>query len=592
MPATRNLEHLRLDFRLQWVVVHVLARKFGCPPVVGGSRQHIHCNMYQAVSALAVAAVFALACGCNLENAAPGTRYSSQLWIREFCVPAAGGSSLTVFVRNKYATASTSSSSAAPSSGVGVANRTVLLIAGATYPTSTSLDLALDGVSFADYLALSGYDVWLLDQRGYGRSDRPVEMSMPAADNAPICNTSTVAGDVGAVVDFIMAQRGISSVALLGWSWGTSIMALYASTHASLVNKLVLYAPQWVRPPVAAPVGAYRTVTQVAAMARWLNGVPSYAVAGLIPGDWAAVWWNATVALDPVGASAVPPVVRAPNGIVQDNHDYWGAGIPLYDPAALTMPVLLAHAEWDADLPSWMTAGIWANLTRCANKRWVELAQGTHTVVMEKNRLQLMRAVVAFLDEPNPIALVPQPGPGVPIATTINPSGGGMGAGIAAAGSLSCAGSMPSSSSASGAAGASAAAGTNCDYVAVDFRGAPLTAALTAAQAQLAAANAEASSLRSHAAAATAAAAIFGVAAAIMAGALACMALRGRLGSGFTASMGRSTSTRPLSASRSATPPPVSNPAFGLTSPAGSAAAAASGAAGSTGTVPAVPLSA
>lgn len=545
----------------------------------------MHASRFFSCSA-ALLGLAALASACNMENAAPGSRYSPLLWLREFCVPAAGSSSLTVFVRNKYMTATAAASAPAASSGVGVANRTVLLIAGATYPTSTSLDLALDGLSFADYLALSGYDVWLLDQRGYGRSDRPPEMSAPAADNPPICNTSTVAGDVGAAVDFIMAQRGVSSIALFGWSWGTSIMALYASSHAALVNKLVLYAPQWVRPPVAAPVGAYRTVTQAAAMTRWLNGVPAYAAGGLIPGDWAAVWWNATVALDPVGAAAVPPVVRAPNGIVQDNHDWWGAGIPLYDPAQLTMPVLLAHAEWDADLPSYMTAGLWANLTRATpNKRWVELAQGTHTVVLEKNRMQLMRAVVAFLDEPNPIALVPQPGAGTAAAGMGSVAGMAMGAGIAAAGSASC---------------SAASAGMNadgCGYSAVDFRGAPLTAALTAAQAQLAAANADASSLRSHAAAATAAAAIFGVAAAVMAGTLACLALRGRIcaangngngngggAGGSGSSFGRASSSgsgRPLSGSRSAgsgSPPPVSNPAFGLTSPVGAAAGSGSSA--------------
>src|SRR5690349_13878786 len=55
--------------------------------------------------------------------------------------------------------------------------RTVLYVHGATYPASTSFDLPLDGVSWMDYLAARGYDVWLLDLRGYGRSTRPPEMA-------------------------------------------------------------------------------------------------------------------------------------------------------------------------------------------------------------------------------------------------------------------------------------------------------------------------------------------------------------------------------------------------------------------------------
>jgi hypothetical protein len=34
----------------------------------------------------------------------------------------------------------------------------------------------------------------------------------------------------------------------------------------------------------------------------------------------------------------------------------WSAGKPLYDPADISVPTFLAHAEWDADLPNHMDA--------------------------------------------------------------------------------------------------------------------------------------------------------------------------------------------------------------------------------------------
>ena len=55
--------------------------------------------------------------------------------------------------------------------------RTVLFVHGATYPAHTNFDLKLDGVSWMDYIAARGYDVYLLDVRSYGKSTRPKEMA-------------------------------------------------------------------------------------------------------------------------------------------------------------------------------------------------------------------------------------------------------------------------------------------------------------------------------------------------------------------------------------------------------------------------------
>ena len=82
-----------------------------------------------------------------------------------------------------------------------------------------------------------------------------------------------------------------------------------------------------------------------------------------------------------------------------DGLEYWSAGRPLYDPGLIRVPTFLAHAEWDADLPSYMLYAYFAKLTNAPYKRYVEIGEGTHTVVMEKNRMQLFQAVQQFLDE-------------------------------------------------------------------------------------------------------------------------------------------------------------------------------------------------
>ena len=281
--------------------------------------------------------------------------------------------------------------------------RTLLYVHGATYPSETAFDLTLDGFSWMDYIARHGYDVYLLDLRGYGRSTRPGEMDQPAKDNAPIVKTETAVRDIEAVVEHILQRRGIDKLNLLGWSWGTTTMGSYAAQHPQRVNKLVLYAPVWLRKePLKLPPGplpAYRTVTREAAKQRWLAGVVPEKQQGLIPDGWFEAWADATFATDPWGAQQNPAVLRAPNGVLDDIQNFWAAGKPKYDPAKITAPTLIIHAEWDQDTPAYMSQALFPLLTNAAIKRYIVIGEGTHSVIMEKNRMQLFKETQLFLDK-------------------------------------------------------------------------------------------------------------------------------------------------------------------------------------------------
>lgn len=283
--------------------------------------------------------------------------------------------------------------------------QTVLYVHGATYPSETAFDLKLDGQSWMEYIASRGYDVWLLDLRGYGKSTRPPEMSARPEDNGPIVQGTTAVKDIGTAVDFILQKRNIPRLNLLGWSWGTTLMATYTSQNNNKVERLVLYAPAWIRQTAslvqAGPgkLGAYRMVNREQARERWYTGVAEDKKAALIPPGWFDAWADATFATDPVGAAMTPPVVRAPNGVVQDGADFFGAGKPYYDPSKITVPTLLIHAEWDKDTPPYMAQTLFPLLVNSPGKRYVALPEGTHSIIMERNRMMLFEAVQAFLDE-------------------------------------------------------------------------------------------------------------------------------------------------------------------------------------------------
>lgn len=319
-----------------------------------------------------------------LVGTAAGMARESAIVMEEFTVPSVDPG-IGLYVRNKHPR------------GVKrfAAEKIVLFVHGATYPAETTFDLKLNGLSWMDYIARHGYDVYLVDVRGFGKSTRPREMGQPAEDNAPIVRTDTAVEDVAAAIDFVLQRRGASKLNLMGWSWGTSIVGWYTAQHSDKVNRLALYAPLWIStsPQLVSPdltLGAYRTVTREAARNRWFRDVPEDRKADLIPAGWFDAWAEAIFATDPL---------RVPNGAVQDGRDYWSAGKMLYDPAGIRVPTLLAHAEWDVDLPSYMVYDYFARLTNAPYKRYVQIGEGTHMIMMEKNRMQLFQAVQQFLDE-------------------------------------------------------------------------------------------------------------------------------------------------------------------------------------------------
>lgn len=283
-------------------------------------------------------------------------------------------------------------------------NRIVLFVHGATYPAETAFDFDLPGGSWMEFAARRGFDTYCMDVRGYGRSSRPAAMSFPAREHPPFADTEDAVADISAVVDHILARREVSAIHLVGWSWGTATMATYTVRNPSRVNRLVLTAPLFASgdtPAMSSPVagvGAYRTVEREASRARGVLGIPEGRVEEISPRAWFDRWFDANLALDADGAAQTPPVVRAPNGVVKDVGLYWAQHRSPYDPALLTVPVLLIVGEWDRDTPLFMAYDLFAKITNSPDKRLVVLGEGTHAMVLEKNRMRLITQVQQFLE--------------------------------------------------------------------------------------------------------------------------------------------------------------------------------------------------
>lgn len=281
------------------------------------------------------------------------------------------------------------------------AERVVLFIHGATFPSTAMFDVALPGGSWLNRLAAAGYDVYLLDLHGYGRASRPAAMAEEPAANPPFCHTTDAEGDVANAVAFIRARRQVAHVNLVGWSWGTTLAAGFAARQAEQVGRLVLLGPLW-KIKGNAPVsgsGAYRLATREGTRQRSLHGIPAEQAEHISPASWFDRWWASAQASDPDGGRRNDPGVRAPNGVTADIADIWAQGRATYDPAGIRAPTLLLVGEWDQDTPPGMAEELFAALDNAVSKRLQVVPQATHWLAIERQRTVLMKSVAAFLQE-------------------------------------------------------------------------------------------------------------------------------------------------------------------------------------------------
>lgn len=282
---------------------------------------------------------------------------------------------------------------------------TIVMMHGATFASESLFDVPLANESFMDFLARQGFDVWSVDVRGYGRSTRPQAMQADAAASPPLVRTETGVEDFGRAVDFILAHRDLRQLDIIGMSWGGSVTGTYTSRHGDKVRRLGLIAPQWLNPgPVlidtGGTLGAWRTVSLPAYTERWLDAAPENKRQTLVPPGGLDAWIAVTLAAETDPALREQGKIRATSGAIQDIREFWTAGQPFYHPEDIKVPVMLLHGEWDRDVPLDLARDYFSHLRGAPEKRWLEVGESTHMLVLEKNRYIAYQALAHFFAEP------------------------------------------------------------------------------------------------------------------------------------------------------------------------------------------------
>ncbi len=288
----------------------------------------------------------------------------------------------------------------------------VLYIHGATFPSAVSVGYRFaDGLSWEDQLHKDGFDVWALDFEGFGGSARPAAFDAPAEASPIPLRSQDAAQQIARALQFVRKATGRDRISMIAHSWGGVPAARYATDHASMLNRLVLFAPVLNRPKPAVPqamgnnlpdpakVPAWRLLTVAEQHARFVHDTPKDH-ASVLAEPTLNRWGPSWLATDSRAASHTPPAVQVPTGPQADIMALWSGG-DLYNPAAIATPTLLVRGAWDsvssaADverLKSRMKPGL---LTTEA------IPDSGHLAHLETNRALLWKATSDFLKGTTP----------------------------------------------------------------------------------------------------------------------------------------------------------------------------------------------
>ena len=271
--------------------------------------------------------------------------------------------------------------------------KAVLMVHGASVPVLPGMALNVANYDWAESLARSGFDVFMLDFQGSGRSPRPkmddpcnvstadqtralipnpLPATCPPADPFQLINSQSDWDELDTVVDYIIAQRRVEKVALVSWSQGSFRVGPYAVQHPEKVESLFLLAaifnpafrsgagPDGFDPPIALPGPS--TFDQ---KRGWTNTPMTLRTRSDVMGEWNAeihcegqvedgiqdVIWSTIMDNDGVGRNWGPPPAGSPagsppEGVMRVRTPFlWGWNSATA--RRLRVPVLIIAGEFD-----------------------------------------------------------------------------------------------------------------------------------------------------------------------------------------------------------------------------------------------------
>lgn len=261
--------------------------------------------------------------------------------------------------------------------------KVVVLAHGSATAGKESFDLQVHGkpsYSLMDFLAREGFDVFALDTRGFGRSTHP-ETHM---------TTQEASEDLNATVDYVLKLRGVQTVHLLGWSWGTQYGGMFVMAHPEKVAKYVSYAQMHVNSPDIAKrrprveffrKNPYVTIPEAGWKPRFYSMTPAEA--------------NDPEVVDAYAKAAAQVERKTATGPQLDMVTI----MPMINPRLMSVPTIIIHGQYD-DVAD--PDGLLPFFQELPNpyKKYVVVPTAGHMMHLQKGHQVFQHEVASFFKAP------------------------------------------------------------------------------------------------------------------------------------------------------------------------------------------------
>ena len=265
---------------------------------------------------------------------------------------------------------------------------TVLFVHGSSMAGQPTFDLQVPGrpdSSAMDHFAKRGYDCWLVDMEGYGRSTKDRD------NNAPI---SMGADDCYAAAQYIQKLRGARPLLVYGISSGALRAALFAERHPELVARLALDAMVWTGEGSPTLEQRRKRLPEFLTMNRRpMNKAFIHSVFDRDHPDTAErqvieAFADAVCALDD----------SVPTGTYVD----MCSKLPVVDPDKITVPTLIMRGEHDGIASMDDLMKFFAKLPN-PDKQFTVMSGISHASFQQKNYMMVYHILAGWFAQPEPI---------------------------------------------------------------------------------------------------------------------------------------------------------------------------------------------
>jgi pimeloyl-ACP methyl ester carboxylesterase len=265
---------------------------------------------------------------------------------------------------------------------------TILFVHGSSMAGQPTFDLQVPGrpdSSAMDHFAKLGYDCWLVDMEGYGRSTKDRDNNAPIAMGADDCYAAAL---------YIRKLRGPRPLLVYGISSGALRAAMFAERHPELVARVALDAMVW-------------TGEGSATLEQRRKRLPEFIGKNRRPMDKAFIHSvfdrdHPDTAERHVIEAFADAVCALDDSVPTGTYVDMCSRLPVIDPEKITVPTLIMRGEHDGIASMDDLMKFFAKLAT-TDKQFTVMPGISHASFQQKNYMMVYHILASFFSQPAPV---------------------------------------------------------------------------------------------------------------------------------------------------------------------------------------------